>query len=223
MTRLAWFLWERAWHDEAIPDQQLSTAELEVAAWLQGEPLAPFDALSELIVSIDTLLSAALEIGCSSGYYAKIFDRCRPHCRYFGIDYSSNFCVLGRERFPSANFVCADTLHLPIRDSAFPLVVSGSVLLHVKDWRTALRETLRVTSDYAILHRTPVVSSSTEVFTKRAYGRRLIEWCFNEDELLSECNRAGFYLTKKIDLNRTTTLSEDGFAPNSRSYLLMKK
>ena len=146
----------------------------------------------------------------------------RPESRYIGVDYSHGFCALGQRRFPAAALVCADTLSLPIRDAAFPLVISGSVLLHVHDWAAALRETLRVTSRYVILHRTPVTSSSTATFTKRAYGLRLIEWAFNEGELLDECAKLEFSLVKQIDLNEQASLSGDGFAPNNRSYLLRR-
>jgi hypothetical protein len=95
-------------------------------------------------------------------------------------------------------------------------------LLHVHDWEAALRETLRVTSRYAILHRTPVTSTSTATFTKKAYGLRLIEWSFNEDDLLNECERAGFSLVQQFDLNEQAMLSNDGFSPNNRSYLLRR-
>ncbi|MGA1437571.1 MAG: methyltransferase domain-containing protein, partial [Ilumatobacteraceae bacterium] len=139
-----------------------------------------------------------------------------------GVDYSHSFCTLGQRRFPTAALVCADTLSLPIRDAAFPLVISGSVLLHVHDWEAALRETLRVTSRYAILHRTPVASISTATFTKKAYGVRLVEWVFNEAELLDACAKVGFSLVQQIDLNEQATLSNDGFSPNNRSYLLRR-
>jgi len=51
---------------------------------------------------------------------------------------------------------------------------------------------------------------------------RLIEWSFNEDDLLNECERAGFSLVQQFDLNEQATLSGDGFAPNNRSYLLRR-
>jgi hypothetical protein len=95
-------------------------------------------------------------------------------------------------------------------------------VLHVHDWAAALRETLRVTSRYAILHRTPVTSASTATFTKKAYGVRLVEWVFNEGELLDACAKVGFSLVQQLDLNEQATLSNDGFSPNNRSYLLLR-
>jgi len=219
----AWRIWTDTWKDEAIPKQQLIAAEHQLSSWLSGEYIAPFDTCASLLGAIDETLAAVLEVGCSSGYYSEVIGRHHPDSRYVGVDYSRTFCDLGCTRFPSANFICSDTVHLPFRDSAFPLVISGSVLLHVHDWMAALRETLRVTSRWAILHRTPVVSARTETFTKRAYGKRLIEWSFNEDDLLLECKRFGFSLAEQIDLNAEASLSDSGFAPNNRSYLLERQ
>lgn len=222
LERRAWVRWVDAWKDELIPDQQLTLAESQVADWLAGQQVAPFDVLAELLDQIAERLPSILEVGSSSGYYSEIIKRHRAESRYVGVDYSQVFCALGQRRFPTAALVCADTLSLPIRDAAFPLVISGSILLHVHDWEAALRETLRVTSRYAILHRTPVTSTSTATFTKKAYGLRLIEWSFNEDDLLNECERAGFSLVQQFDLNEQAMLSNDGFSPNNRSYLLRR-
>ena len=222
LERRAWVRFADAWKDELIPDQQLSLAESQVANWLAGQQVTPFDVLAELLDEITEGLPSVFEVGSSSGYYSEVIKHHRPESQYLGVDYSHSFCALGQRRFPAAALVCADTLRLPIRDAAFPLVISGSVLLHVHDWAAALRETLRVTSRYAILHRTPVTSSSTATFTKKAYGLRLIEWAFNEDELLNECAKLEFSLVKQIDLNEQATLSGDGFAPNNRSYLLRR-
>jgi len=219
----AWRLWTDAWKDEAIPEQQLIAAEQQLSSWLSGEHIAPFDTCASLLDAIDEALAAVLEVGCSSGYYSEVIGRHRPDSHYIGVDYSRNFCDLGCRRFPLATFICSDAVRLPFRDSAFPLVISGSVLLHVQDWKAALREALRVTSRYAILHRTPVASARTGAFTKRAYGKRLIEWSFNEDDLLLECKRFGFSLAKQIDLNAEASLSDSGFLPNNRSYLLERQ
>lgn len=219
----AWEHWMNAWKDDLIPGQQLKTAELQLSSWLSGEQVRPFDTCASLLNEIDATPATVLEIGCSSGYYSEVIRRDHPESRYVGVDYSQSFCDLGYSRFPESNFVCGDSLQLPFRDSSFPLVMSGSVLLHVRDWKTALRETLRVTSRHAILHRTPVASAKTETFTKRAYGKRLIEWLFNEDDLLQECSRLGFSLAQQIDLNAQSSLSDSGFAPNNRSYLLQRR
>lgn len=222
LERRAWVRWVDAWKDELIPSQQLSLAESQVADWLVGQRVAPFDVLAELLDEIPEDLPSILEVGSSSGYYSEVIKHHRPESRYLGVDYSQAFCALGQRRFPTAALVCADTLGLPIRDAALPLVISGSVLLHVHDWEAALRETLRVTSRYAILHRTPVASTSTATFTKKAYGLRLIEWVFNEGELLDKCAEAGFSLVQQLDLNEQAMLNNDGFSPNNRSYLLRR-
>jgi len=222
VERWAWSWWADSWKDELIPDQQLTLAESQVADWLAGQRVAPFDVLAELLDETAERLPSILEVGSSSGYYSEVIRRHRSESRYIGVDYSHSFCALGQRRFPAAALVCADTLRLPIRDAAFPLAISGSVLLHVHDWAAALRETLRVTSRYAILHRTPVTSASTATFTKKAYGVRLVEWVFNEGELLDACAKVGFSLVQQLDLNEQATLSNDGFSPNNRSYLLRR-
>jgi len=222
LERHAWLHWANAWKNEQIPDQQLSLADEQIADWIAGQPVMPFDALAELLGTIAEDLPSVLEVGCSSGYYSKVLKHCRPTTRYVGVDYSQSFCALGRRHFPAAPLACADTLRLPFRDAAFPLVISGSVLLHVHDWAAALHETLRVTSRYAILHRTRVASTSTATFTKRAYGLRLVEWSFNESDLLEESAKAGFSLVAQLDLDNQAALSASGFAPNTRSYLVRR-
>jgi len=221
--RLVWGRWADAWRDELIPARQSIVAEAQLSSWLSGERVAPLDACASLLSTIDGSLASVLEIGCSSGYYSEVIGRHHPDSHYVGVDYSQTFCELGCRRFPLANFICGDTVRLPFRDSAFPLVISGSGILHVRDWRAALHETLRVTSRYAILHRTPVASARTGTFTKRAYGTRLVEWSFNEDDLLQECSRLRFSLAQQIDLNAQELLSDSGFAPNNRSYLLHRQ
>lgn len=142
--------------------------------------------------------------------------------RYVGIDYSFDFCELGKTRFKSNGLVCGNALQLPFRDRDFPIVISGSVLLHIREWKAALRETLRLSSEYVILHRTPVLDARTQTVIKKAYGQRMVEWAFRETELIEGCVASGFSLVHTIDLDSQEKLSRDADAPNTRSYLLLR-
>ena len=75
---------------------------------------------------------------------------------YVGIDYSQELLTQARHRYPDVALVTGDAANVPIRDGAASVVISGCVLLHIPAYREAVRETARLTNDWAIFHRTPV-------------------------------------------------------------------
>ena len=222
LAPLAWAALSRAWKSTSLPSRQLQLVEGQLAKWRTGSRIREFDAVSELIEFTRPHSDRILEVGCSSGYYSQVIKNMRPSMRYVGIDYSFDFCELGRARFNANGLVCGNALHLPFRDRDFPIVMSGSVLLHIRGWKVALRETLRLSSEYVILHRTPVLDAKTQTVAKKAYGQRMVEWAFQETDLIEECVANGFSLMHTIDLHSRQELSRDAHAPNTRSYLLLR-
>ena len=222
LAPLAWATLSRAWRATSLPARQLQLVEGQLATWRTGSSIREFDSISEFIKFTKPHSDRILEVGCSSGYYSQVIKHMRPSMRYVGIDYSFDFCELGRTRFESNGLVCGNALQLPFRDRDFPIVMSGSVLLHIRDWKAALVETLRLSSEYVILHRTPVLDARTRTVTKKAYGQRMVEWAFQETDLVEECMADGFSLVHTIDLASRQELSRDAHAPNTRSYLLLR-
>ena len=222
LAPLAWAALNHAWQSTSLPSRQLQLVEGQLAEWRTGSSIREFDSVSELLEFTKPHSDRILEVGCSSGYYSQVIKHMRPSMRYVGIDYSFDFCELGRTRFESNGLVCGNALQLPFRDRDFPIVISGSVLLHIREWKAALRETLRLSSDYVILHRTPVLDAKTQTVIKKAYGQRMVEWAFRETELIEGCVASGFSLVHTIDLDSQEKLSRDAYAPNTRSYLLLR-
>jgi len=222
LAPLAWAALNRAWQSTSLPSRQLQLVEGQLAKWRTGSSIREFHSVSELLEFTKPHSDRILEVGCSSGYYSQVIKHMRPSMRYVGIDYSFDFCELGRTRFKANGLVCGNALQLPFRDRAFPIVMSGSVLLHIRDWKAALKETMRLSSEYVILHRTPVLDAKTQTLTKKAYGRWMVEWAFRETELIEGCFASGFSLVRTIDLDSQDRLSRDPHAPNTRSYLLLR-
>jgi len=222
LAPLAWAVLSRAWRSACLPPRQLQLVEGQLAKWRTGSGIREFDSVSELLEFTKPSSDRILEVGCSSGYYSQVVKQMRPSMKYVGIDYSFDFCELGRTRFEANGLVCGNALRLPFRDGDFPIVISGSVLLHIRDWKAALRETMRLSSEYVILHRTPVLNAKTQTVIKKAYGHRMVEWAFQETDLVEECMADGFSLVHTIDLASRQELSRDAHAPNTRSYLLLR-
>ncbi len=86
-----------------------------------------------------------LEIGCGSGYGAKLLSRLSP-ARYVGIDLMPEQIELTRRiDLPNAEFLVMDATDLSdFEDESIDYVVVFGILHHIPAWRTALSEIQRV-------------------------------------------------------------------------------
>jgi ubiquinone/menaquinone biosynthesis C-methylase UbiE len=85
---------------------------------------------------------AILDIGCGTGQSRQLYVR---HARqYVGIDLCERAVAAARERFPESQWVCADARALPCETASFDVVAFSSVLHHIPDFPSALREAVRV-------------------------------------------------------------------------------
>ncbi len=83
-----------------------------------------------------------LDIGCGTGQSRQIYTQYAKD--YLGVDLAEAALARARTKFPSDRFMCADARELPFEDGSFDLVAFSSVLHHINDFETALREGLRV-------------------------------------------------------------------------------
>jgi ubiquinone/menaquinone biosynthesis C-methylase UbiE len=60
-----------------------------------------------------------------------------------------------------------DIHYIELPDKAYDVVLSGAVLVHVKEWKEAVRELARITGSYLILHRTPITDAKSYRIEKR--------------------------------------------------------
>lgn len=68
----------------------------------------------------------------------------RPGVEVIAADFSKGMLAEGRRRYPEIEFVFADAMKLPFKDSEFDVVTMSFGLRNVKDHRVALREFHRV-------------------------------------------------------------------------------
>ncbi len=170
-----------------------------LAAMKRGEPRLDFKVAAEAVAATGIANPRLLEVGCGSGYYSEVLATLLPGgIQYTGIDYSDAMIARARARYPSAAFEVADATRLPYADGAFDIVFNGVSLMHIIDYRAAIREAARVASRYCIFHTVPVFDDySTTYLRKYAYGAPVVEIVFGKQEFMSLCRTAGLRFERK--------------------------
>jgi SAM-dependent methyltransferase len=150
----------------------------------QGRPRKDFRALADAVGATRTIRPLIIEVGCGSGWNAEVLSILSAGSfQYIGVDYSQWMIDLARKAYPDRHFVLADATALPFRDRVCEILLSGTVLMHVLNYRQAISESRRVASRWCIFHTIPVVQRrETTVFRKCAYGQPVLEVAFNEGE-----------------------------------------
>ncbi len=192
-----------AWQDSTIPDKQRALVESELESLYKGKAPTPFAVATELLKGRVRNFDSVLEIGCSSGYYYEALEYLlNRRLNYTGVDYSPGMVAMAKELYPKATFEVADGAALPFPDKSFRIVISGCVLLHVPNYDAHIRETVRVSSDLILVHRTPVCRKrATHQFLKKAYGVETVELRFSEHELIGLFYAQGARLVTAVQYN----------------------
>ena len=213
-----------AWQNKDIPKRQHKLVQTQLAQFRQGQPVAVFDVMIAGLRALPVALNglSLLEIGCSSGYYAEVIDIAGLGLHYAGCDYSPAFIDLARQCYPQLDFTEADATALPYDDKSFDIVISGCCLLHIPEYERAIAETARVTRQFAIFHRTPVVfGQDTKFYRKRAYGVESVEIHLNEDELQALFMRYNLEPITVLTLEKT--LEHGGKGTATQTYVCRKR
>lgn len=214
--------YSESWKSSSIPAQQNELAQRQVEQFSQGGEVPEFRALLNCLRRIESARPLrVLEVGCSGGYNSRIVAENDDATHYVGIDYSSTFVSLAKRQYLRP-FLVGDAQQLPFMGSSFDVVLSGSVLLHVLDWKRALEESVRVANRWVILHRTPMTGSRTRLMKKTAYGVEMGEWHFNERELLDTCKLHGLRLIHREDVYGDPAKRLPKRVAESISYLFEK-
>jgi SAM-dependent methyltransferase len=201
-----------SWLEASIPAQQRRAIELELAAYKSGQASPVFDGLVEILLrNIPEVTGRSLlEIGCSSGYYSEILESRKVGVVYHGCDFSPAFVEMAREHYPSLDFKVENATQLGYSAAAFDIVVSGCCLLHIPEYEKAIAEAARVSREFVIFHRTPVLHLSGPTFyTKKGYGQEMLEIHFNEQSLVRLFTAHGMAV---IDVNAHKLMPEPGHA-----------
>ena len=215
-----------AWLSTEIPEKQWAIAQGQLEQLRIGHTTPEFGgfirALSSGLRGQPYRDRTLLEIGCSSGYYSEVLQYAFPDIQYLGVDFSRDFILFGKQKFPDLALEVGDTTDLCFEDQQFEIVVSGSVLLHVYEWKLGVRETCRVASNILIIHRTPVSSQETQLFVKTAYGVTMIEWTFNKQELLNEVRQYNFHIIESFPVYAGDQISDDSSSPTQFTYVFRR-
>lgn len=208
------------WLDCTIPKCQYEACvKPELEAWVKGIPIAPFKALVQCVKELPVCdeITSVLEVGASSGYNCEVLRIAGFFFNYTALDFSPAYKALAGRLWPDLKFQIGDARLLPYQAGEFDVVLSGGVLLHVREYEQVAWETARVAGKFAIFHRTPVWNQPTSYYVKEAYGVPCLEIHFNESELMALLETCGLPVMASFDVGAP---SPEGL--QVRSYVCSK-
>lgn len=189
----------QSWTEKDIAESQRKLVDKQLVTLHAGNAPAHFAVLGEamnwLKVHSGSEAVTLLDAGCASAYYYEIIQYYAPDwVEYTGLDYSSAMLDLAREKYPGIMTIKRDLRCTGLDDRSFDIILSGAVLMHVRDWREALAELTRMADKWLILHRTWVFVDGTPTTMRvgDAYGHPAWYIRFDEKELLELNRQAGF-------------------------------
>lgn len=179
-----------AWKSTEIPARQYAIVKPELENYRNGGACAPFDALVRCLKRLPEEMkwpqTKLLDVGASAGYYMEILRQNSWFCDYTACDFSPAFKVLAEELYPGIRFDVADARQLPYESGSFDVVLNGAQLMHCLEYPQVISEMARVSKQFIILHRTPVLTQRpTTFYSKLAYDVETLEVHFGESELFN--------------------------------------
>ena len=169
------------WKKRDIPQKQLTKNPI-----LKGKVLESF---LEILPNEKTLL----DIGCSTGLYCDVVEEIGY--KYSGCDYSEHFIKRAKELHPNS-FKLSDATKLDYLDNEFDVVLHSACLFYIKDYEKSISEAARVASKYVIFARLEVTQEKIHTIKTYAYGHRVLQIIFNEQELIKLFNKYGLEVIK---------------------------
>lgn len=153
----------------------------------EGKPRLDFLVAALAIQASDVQDPVVVEVGCGSGYYSEVLALLMSEpFQYIGIDYSNAMTSLAHRFYPSIPFATGDACRLPLKTNSCDVLLSGTSLMHILDYKTAVAESVRVSRNWCIFHTVPVMAvQSTKIVRKLAYGGSVVEIIFNRSEIES--------------------------------------
>lgn len=192
--------------DPAIAVKQRKLVDQQLQSMKNGNAPEHFEVvgriLSQLKDQTGLKLIDVLDAGCGSAYYYEIVNFFVPEwVRYVGVDFNRGMLDMAQKFYPTLPLAYMGLPNLAFRDGAFDLVMSGAVIVHIREWESAVRELARLTQRWLLLHRTLVYTdgSPTSVSIERHYDNDVYRVRINEDELLTLMSSLEMNLAIKCD------------------------
>ena len=218
------------WKDNTIPAAQNQLVRQEIQDMYAGRVIKPYSVLAEAVRMSGRASGIIIEVGCATGYYYEILRYLLGHdITYRGIDYSEAMISEAIRKYPGIPFEVGDAMRLPLADECCDILISGSVLLHVPDYKSAIAESVRVSRKWVIFHRTPITRGNTCYYKKKAYGVSCIEVHFGKEEFMLVCESHGLRLKKEFEITggnsdcMVTYLFEKMYLFNEKSVVANEK
>ncbi len=173
------------WRDAAVAERQHQAFVPLLQEARSGRPREDFVVAARAVKATKIDNPLVIEVGCGSGYYSETLPLLLEEpISYLGVDYSESMTSLAHGLYPTALFVTGDACSLPFASDCCDILLSGTSLMHIADYRRAIAESVRVSRRWCIFHTVPVLTARPTTFlTKQAYGKDVIEVIFNREEL----------------------------------------
>ena len=209
--------------DPDIPQKQRQLVDQQLEKMYRGDIVPHFRVLANVFEKLENGKHALkiLDAGCASAYYSEIIKHLVPRpFDYVGSDYNPEMLQLAKEKYPALPFFRMDLRRLAWLDSSFDVVMSGAVIVHIKEWEKAVSEIARVSKKWLILHRTRVrTEAETIIKVETHYDVQVYRVSIAENELVKHLSGLKFELVSKMDCYEGEM--EEGFG--NFTYLFSRK
>lgn len=211
------------WQHPDVARQQHDAFGPLLDAVVTGRPRRDFEVLAAAVQGAGVDNPSILELGCGSGWNFRVLELLYSHpFKYTGLDCSGTMLEIARQEFPAATFVRGDAVATPFADECCDILVSGTVLMHLADYRAAIREARRLARQACVFHTVPVTTRRpTTYLRKLAYGQPTVEVVFNEAELLACFAEAKLRVTATFDSLDYDLRSVLGEPTKTKTYLCL--
>lgn len=193
---------KNVWEHPKVVDGQRELSSRELERFRAGERVAPFNGLCDLLDEISGQFANVLEVGCGCGYYADVLAHRFPEVRYHGIDKSKRMIETASTYTANGVFFQEDVRQgLMNRYGTYDLVIEGCSISQTIGWQTILRECVKLSRRWVVLHRTPFsTSGETRYWRKDAYGIATREVHFSES-VSSTMTKAGCAMVNTVKIS----------------------
>ena len=119
---------------------------------IEAEEVNIFGNLREICLS-DNIISQIpkntktfIDVACGDGHILYQLRNSKKHNTHllYGVDLSETRLIKTRNNIPDSELIRSDILNLPFKDNSFDTVLCSETIEHLKDYKTAIKESLRI-------------------------------------------------------------------------------